>query len=266
MKKAELSRIRIPAREQIRFAVVADLHGTRVPEAMHLLRETRPELILCPGDLFEYGSDPTGILRGSGAKLHRALRTIDRFLGPAHDRESLEGIGNTMEFLREMCEIAPVFCSAGNHDLDPSAAQRQRYADAGAVLLGEEPVTLELPGGMVSLAGAYRIGERRRAELLDSRPGLRILLCHRPELFHPMLDGLNTDLMVAGHAHGGQWRLFGRGVYAPGQGFFPKYTKGFYEGRLLVTAGLANNSNLPRLNDPPEVLLVETGEGRPEEP
>ena len=40
----------------------------------------------------------------------------------------------------------------------------------------------------------------------------------------------NFDLVVCGHAHGGQVRIPGllNGLYAPNQGFFPSHAGGFY--------------------------------------
>ena len=49
-----------------------------------------------------------------------------------------------------------------------------------------------------------------------------ILLSHRPELFDVYADN-NIDLVLSGHAHGGQIRLpFIGGLAAPDQGFFPQ--------------------------------------------
>ena len=66
----------------------------------------------------------------------------------------------------------------------------------------------------------------------------------------------NIDMTISGHAHGGQWRIFGRGLYAPGQGFFPKYTSGLIEDRFIVSRGLANNALLPRFFNPRELIII----------
>ena len=61
-------------------------------------------------------------------------------------------------------------------------------------------------------------------------------------------------------AHGGQWRFFGRGVFAPGQGLFPKYTSGIYKGehgKLLVGRGLGDSHKFPpRIFNRTEVIIV----------
>ena len=89
-----------------------------------------------------------------------------------------------------------------------------------------------------------------------AQPGYHILLSHHPE-YWPLLKNENIDLILSGHAHGGQWRFFGHGVWSPGQGWWPRYTKGVYEGRLVVSAGLSNTTWVPRLFNPTEVLYIE---------
>ena len=86
--------------------------------------------------------------------------------------------------------------------------------------------------------------------------GYRILLCHHPEYFVPYIEKTGVELTVCGHAHGGQWRLFGRGAYAPGQGIFPKYTSGVLKNRCVISRGLGNHTRIPRIFNHPELVIV----------
>ena len=70
------------------------------------------------------------------------------------------------------------------------------------------------------------------------------------------LRSRTVDLVVAGHAHGGQIRLAGRGVFSPGQGLFPRYTYGVVDGRMVMSAGAGNPVHLPRWGNPCEVLRI----------
>jgi hypothetical protein len=92
------------------------------------------------------------------------------------------------------------------------------------------------------------------------RAGYKILLCHYPHYYEKYLKQTDIDLVLSGHAHGGQWRFFGRGIFAPGQGFFPKYTSGFYDGKhgkMLVGRGLGDSHILPpRINNKTEIIEV----------
>ena len=80
-----------------------------------------------------------------------------------------------------------------------------------------------------------------------------------------MLSNRDIDLVLSGHAHGGQFRLFGQGFFAPGQGWFPKYTSGIHHGkhgRMIISKGMANTVKFaPRLFNPTEVVYIEVVRG-----
>lgn len=87
-----------------------------------------------------------------------------------------------------------------------------------------------------------------------------ILLCHKPECYTWSFKDYKIDLMISGHTHGGIIRIpFVGGVYAPEQGYFPKYSKGLYNeknARLLITSGLNTSRNIPRFFNPLDVTVV----------
>lgn len=83
----------------------------------------------------------------------------------------------------------------------------------------------------------------------------KILLCHHPEYYPKYLADLPIDLVLSGHAHGGQWRFFRQGIFAPGQGWFPRLTSGIYD-RLVVSRGLANTAPFPRIFNPKELVYL----------
>ena len=98
----------------------------------------------------------------------------------------------------------------------------------------------------------------------EQTDGYRILLCHHPEYWsqrEPMLKDRRIDLVLSGHAHGGQWQLMGRGVFAPGQGLLPKYTGGMHQGQygsMIISRGLSNPYRYaPRFGNPCEVVYVQ---------
>ena len=91
--------------------------------------------------------------------------------------------------------------------------------------------------------------------------GCKVLMCHKPEDYFKHVRGHEIDLVVAGHAHGGQIRIGGRGLYAPGQGLFPKYTHGVIDERLIISAGASNPAKMPRWGNPCEILMITLEEG-----
>lgn len=163
------------------------------------------------------------------------------------------------EFLAESAKIAPTFCVLGNHETGFSGDIRTEIKNSGAVLLDNDftnfgGITL---GGVTS--GAFYPNKCPNAHFItrfSQQKGFKLLLCHHPEYFDPYIKDTPIDLVLSGHAHGGQWRLFGRGLFAPGQGIFPKYSGGIYDGRLIVCRGLGNLYFVPKINNPPEILII----------
>lgn len=98
-----------------------------------------------------------------------------------------------------------------------------------------------------------------------------ILLDHQPEEINRILEhkGENDtgfDLVLSGHAHGGQWRLpviLEQGLYAPDQGIFPDYTNGIYEyggTTHIISRGLARPLRMifiPRIFNRPELSVID---------
>ena len=145
-----------------------------------------------------------------------------------------------MRFLREVPEIVPVFFSLGNHEV------KYRRADEFLALAEESKVTL-LRDESVLFRG-IRIG------------GLSSRLCHHPEVYRDYVRERDIDFTLCGHAHGGQIQIRGRGLYAPGQGLFPKLTHGLHDnGKMLISRGMTNGAKprIPRINNPCELILLE---------
>ena len=103
-------------------------------------------------------------------------------------------------------------------------------------------------------------------EIAKAAPGgiFTILLSHRPEYFETYVEA-GLDLVLSGHAHGGQFRLpFAGGLAAPNQGLFPEYDSGLYtEGstNMVVSRGIGNSVIPVRFNNRPEVIIVELQKG-----
>lgn len=234
---------------QLKAAVVADLHGKPTDVLYNALEAERPDVILIPGDLATVGE------------------YNEKFIN-AHKREKiLKTQDGAIAFLKTAVDIAPVFYSRGNHEWGDGELYYDRVRETGAVLLENQWV--EYNGVFIGGQNAAKCGtlycdgkeivDKKVPEvdwLKNSPEGFKILLCHHPEYYD--LVEQHADLIVSGHTHGGQWRLFDRGVFVPKQGLFPKYTKGQY-GIMIVSAGLTNTTKIPRLFNPTELVIVEIG-------
>jgi len=87
-----------------------------------------------------------------------------------------------------------------------------------------------------------------------------VVLAHEPQYLARYASS-GVDLVLSGHAHGGQFRLpFVGGIVAPDQGFLPEYTAGEYymDGtEMIVSRGLGNSVIPVRLFNYPEIVCVE---------
>ena len=172
-------------------------------------------------------------------------------------------------FLRSAAEFSRVFCSIGNHDRGIYDISMKAIKDARAELLDNEYTEYKSVkiGGLSSPKVKKEMSPMGHTpppdsiswlDEFESQEGFKLLLCHHPEHFDRFIKGRDIDLTLSGHAHGGQWRIFGRGVFAPGQGIFPKYTSGVYaDGHFIVGRGLGNPHLIPRINNDPELIFID---------
>lgn len=231
------------------FALVSDLHGQNPEEAIALLRDMDPDLILAPGDIFEPLDDP------------------------ASDGKNEAGF----RLLSACSSIAPTYFSAGNHELGGirswslkwkfSPGKKIEFLEknvvgiekTGVVFLSDEVIErggLAIGGLNSGLTNEGMMPDLRVVDRLCESKLPKILLCHHPEYYPKYLADRELDLIVSGHAHGGQWRIFGRGVFAPGQGIFPKYTSGVHDGRLVISKGMKKTRKIPRIFNPTEIVKI----------
>jgi len=228
---------------EVTLAHLSDIHEKPKEKILEAVKREKPDLIVITGDLGD----------GDNCASEKCLR-----------------------FLSCLAGTGPTFYSLGNHEIGICEGSRKLIEETGTVLLDDDFVTFMgiRVGGLTSGFFHAKIGNGRKnphlfgspvpnAEFLDrfsKLDGYKILLSHHPEYYTDHIKDRNVQLTLSGHAHGGQIRLFGRGIIAPGQGFFPKLTSGIHDGRLIVSRGLANTAPLiPRLFNETELVIVKLG-------
>ena len=229
-----------------RIAQVSDLHnaefGDRNQRLLEMLREAEPDMIAITGDLID-------------------------------SRKT--NIAVALAFAEEAVKFAPCYYVSGNHEARVSEYQdlKASLEAAGVAVLDDAQVRIEVSGESITVIGVNdpsfhadyltsdaAVMDRNLSELSSEAAGFTILLSHRPELFDTYADH-NMDLVLSGHAHGGQFRLpLIGGLIAPNQGLFPKYDAGLYSDgstNMIVSRGLGNSIIPFRFNNRPEVVLIE---------
>ncbi|WP_300296333.1 metallophosphoesterase [uncultured Intestinimonas sp.] len=231
-------------REPVRLVLLTDLHscayGAGQRKLLDAVEAQHPDLVLLGGDIVDDD--------------------------PSLDEE------NAWTVVRALAERYPTFYVTGNHEFwggRPEELKRRMEA-YGATVLEGACETVIFQGQPLGICGVDdpAVGEESWEVQLDRAAAeadpdyFNILLTHRPERVD-RYEGRGFDLVLAGHTHGGQWRIPGllNGLLAPNQGFFPQYAGGRYqigESALIISRGLARESTrIPRLFDPPEVVVVD---------
>lgn len=229
-----------------RIAQVSDLHNAEFgggnQRLLDMLREAEPDMIAITGDLID-------------------------------SRKT--NIAVALAFAEEAVRIAPCYYVSGNHEARvPEYRELKAGLEAaGVTVLDDARVEIEISGKSITIIGVNdpsfladyltsdaAVMDRKLSELSSEDASFTILLSHRPELFDTYAAH-DMDLVLTGHAHGGQFRLpLIGGLIAPNQGLFPKYDDGLYsEGNtnMIVSRGLGNSIIPFRFNNRPEVVLIE---------
>lgn len=239
---------KVPAGRSVRIAVIADLHsdifGNNQRDLLDMIKAQKPDIIALVGDIVD---DETPEV---GAKL----------------------------FLEDVAKIAPAYYVSGNHEFWSGKCDeiKQMVRGYGITVLGNEREYITVNGVRLCICGVddpevlkythdndiltlpgYESLLKRFSDLDDRK--FNILLAHRPESIEEYRK-YNFDLVLSGHTHGGQVRipLFVNGIFAPDQGYFPKYGGGMYtfdDITMVISRGLTLKH--PRVFNAPEVVIVD---------
>ncbi len=230
----------------IKLALVTDLHSCYYGENQNKLIEKiekyQPDAVLLCGDIFD----------------------------------DVQGDKNANIFVDSIAKKYKTYYVSGNHEWWSGRMQNMfdSLADKGVVILRGSTNKLTVDNETIFISGiddpevdvygsnytSWKDQLEKTGEELEKN-NFNLLLAHRPELAEKYFE-YDFDLVLAGHAHGGQFRIpfIMNGFYAPNQGFFPELAGGIYDfdGRkMIVSRGLAKESTrIPRVFNRPELVFV----------
>ena len=227
-----------------KIAHISDLHNAEFGEnnskIIDILKNQNPDIIAVTGDLVD--SNHTNI-------------------------------DIAVSFMKQAVKIAPCFYVTGNHEAwtEQYNELESKLIECGVNVLHDTYFYLEKNGTKIKLVGiddpsftkGYELTEESIIETklkeFNLEDSYTILLLHRPEYFKTYVNS-NIDLVLTGHAHGGQFRLpFIGGLVAPNQGLFPKYDSGLFtenNTNMVVSRGIGNSIIPVRINNRPEVIMI----------
>ena len=233
--------------EGYRIVQISDLHnakfGKNNQKLVDRIRECEPDMIVLTGDLVD--SNHTNVDRA-------------------------------VQFVNEIVKICPVYYVTGNHEywLDTSEYENlmDGLASAGVIILDDQVVEISRGDAKFRLVGLddKSLADGTLGTLLNNAQNVAhedsekkeftVVLAHEPQ-YLARYAGTCVDLVLSGHAHGGQFRLpFVGGIVAPDQGFLPEYTAGEYYmngTEMIVSRGLGNSVIPVRMFNYPEIVCVE---------
>lgn len=255
-------RIKAAVSKPVKIALAADLHESDPTKAIECLRQAAPDMICIAGDTFErFDLKNCPCRRGEYGIFTKLLLYIDDvFEWFAGERKHSSEYA--YRFLREAVKIAPVYMGLGNHEEYLLPKDRQVIKETGVTLLDNADIAAEQKSTLFCIGGLSPNPNLKWLKKFCEKEEYKILLCHHPEYYERYLKDKKLNLIFSGHAHGGQIRLLGRGIFAPGQGLFPKYTKGIYDKKLVVSAGCSNTASIPRFGNPCEIILIQLTPGK----
>ncbi|SFC87053.1 metallophosphoesterase [Butyrivibrio sp. YAB3001] len=253
----------------IRLALISDLHNCVWDELIPLLKEEKPDAILCAGDILERHDE--NISEWTEEKIEKVISSVgkatlsekimyvlDKLVGRGGKAtDEIEDIAK--EFLQEASKVAPLFYSVGNHEWYFLEEDYEFFHTCGITLLDNEDCEAIIAGHSLRIGGLSTRYNFDWLKDFGEKTGYKILLCHHPEYYRKVICNKNYDtfdLIVSGHYHGGQCRIFGRAVYVPRTGLFVKGAVGQF-GRHIISAGVANTTRFPRLGNPRELVMIE---------
>ena len=234
--------------QPVRLLLLTDLHSTvhgRDQRALiDLVRAQAPDAVLLAGDI----ADDEVPNRGTELLLEAVAGKYPCFYVTGNHEFWAEGTEEILEMFRRY----GVTVLAGTWSDLTVRGQTIRIFGV------DDPEGFEAAPGEAVPAGWLEQWETCRSGLEEGT--FSVLLSHRPELTE-LYRGSGFDLVVSGHAHGGQVRvpLLLNGLYAPNQGFFPQYAGGLYDldGTALAVSRGLSISRLPRVFNPPEAVVID---------
>ncbi len=179
-----------------------------------------------------------------------------------------------IKFVKEINNIVPIYFISGNHEATTKSYSKlkEELEKNKVIILDNKTEILEMNKATINLIGIDDPRMAHENTVVDSEiikveldkakydnNKYSIVLSHRPEVFNTYIEK-EIDLVLVGHAHGGQIRIpFIGGIVAPNQGFFPKYTSGIFEDNkttMIVSRGIGNSILPFRINNRPELVVI----------
>jgi predicted MPP superfamily phosphohydrolase len=259
---------------QIRVVHISDLHGCSYGEnntgLFTRVEELKPDIIICSGDIVNSAKDEVDFAVNLGQKLSKIAPSY--YVYGNNEVESIYGFPLNEKELDKKLGF-----ESDNRDetklLEIKDDFEKRLEKTGMKVLKNQKDTIKVNTMTVDVFGIltsnpssfWSYTEKSFADYLYENPeNIKITAVHEPFIFEEFQPEFWGDLMVCGHTHGGLMRVPLLGpLYTHEGGLFPERNGKFVYGRydaagtpLIVSSGL-ENSNILRINNTPELVVID---------
>jgi uncharacterized protein len=221
----------------LKIAHISDVHlsknDSNIDNIVNKVKQEKPDIIVMTGDIIDQNAD----LKTCG---------LDKLC-------------------KGLSEITKTYAVTGNHELwNKHVYEWTNTLTENDIKVIDNKIEMYTKNNKSIAVVGLMDGNEYKPVNINDIP--MILLAHRPELFVSSyssdLNNINPNIVFSGHAHGGQFRIpiIDKGVIAPNQGLFPKYTSGLYTNnnvKMIVSRGLGNSIIPIRINNRPHLPIIE---------
>ena len=227
----------------VRIVLLTDLHnheyGTGNLELVNKIKDLEPDIIAMAGDMVVKDNPDTSVVT---------------------------------DLCSQLLEIAPVYYSMGNHEgemiYNYNIPLDSELKELGVTVFYNDSVDVDINGNQFRIGGVGTSPEdfeeysESFVEDFEKTEDFKLLLAHYPSLFYDCMADADIDLALSGHFHGGQIQGPGLGgLFAIPFDLLPEYCDGIFtlqeNGKLVVSRGLGDSSIIPRINNKPELVVVD---------
>ena len=259
---------------QVRVIQISDLHATSYGKGNEKLLERiealNPDIIICTGDIVDSAKDDANYAVGLAKSLAKIAPSY--YIYGNNEVESIYGFPLNQKTLDKKFGF-----SDSNRDetklVEMKDSFEEKLEKAGIKVLKNEKDTIKVKTMTVDVYGVltsnpssfWSYSEKAFANYIyEDTDNLKITAIHEPFIFEEFEPEFWGDLMVCGHTHGGIIRVPVLGpLYTHEGGLFPQrkgsfvYGKYNEAGRPLIVSGGLENSNILRINNQPELVVID---------
>ena len=264
----------IKVESPVRVIQLSDLHsasyGKNNKKLLTRIKELEPDIIICTGDIVDCAKEELDYAAALGQALSKIAPSY--YVYGNNEVESIYGFSLTEKELDKKFGF-----DKNNRDetalLKIEDSFEEKLEEAGINVLKNEKDTIKVKNMSIDVYGVlnsnpssfWSYSEKSFFDYIYENPdNLKITAIHEPFIFEEFQPDFWGDLMLCGHTHGGVIRIPVLGpLYTHEGGLFPErrgsFVYGKYEasGRPLIVSSGLENSNVLRINNQPELVIID---------